>query len=82
MKKIFRLLTYLIFEGLKTNVLTHWLLSEKQMKKRKAEKWYLMILFPVLVLQTLNSISAEKNSTIIFPLPIDLISSFLGNKND
>merc|ERR1719340_318599 len=29
-------------------------------------------------LQTLNSISAEKNSTIIFPLPIDLISSFLG----
>merc|ERR1712227_229415 len=38
-------------------------------------------------LQTLNSISAEKNSTIIFPLPIDLISSFLGNgsmgsKND
>merc|ERR1712110_1403821 len=33
-------------------------------------------------LQTLNSISAEKNSTIIFPLPIDLISSFLGSKND
>jgi len=28
-------------------------------------------------LQTLNTISAEKNSTIIFPLPIDLISSFL-----
>lgn len=25
-------------------------------------------------LQTLNSIAAEKNSTIIFPLPIDLIS--------
>ena len=33
-------------------------------------------------LQTLTNISAEKNSTIIFPLPIDLISSFLGNKND
>jgi len=32
-------------------------------------------------LQTLNSISAEKNSTIIFPLPIDLISSFLGSTN-
>ena len=31
------------------------------------------------IFQTLNSISAEKNSTIIFPLPIDLISSFLGN---
>ena len=27
--------------------------------------------------QTLNSISAEKNSTIIFPLPIDFISHFL-----
>ena len=29
-----------------------------------------------LFLQTLNSISAEKNSTIIFPLPIDLISRY------
>jgi len=28
-------------------------------------------------LQTLNSISAEKNSTIIFPLPIDFIKHFL-----
>lgn len=28
-------------------------------------------------LQTLNSISAEKNSTIIFPLPIDMMSNFL-----
>merc|ERR1711997_263650 len=28
-------------------------------------------------LQTLNSISAEKNSTIIFPVPMDLISQFL-----
>lgn len=32
-------------------------------------------------LQTLTSISAEKNSTIIFPLPIDIISNFMsGNK--
>jgi len=29
-------------------------------------------------LQTLTEISAEKNSTIIFPLPMDLISAFLG----
>ena len=29
-------------------------------------------------LQTLTSISAEKNSTIIFPLPIDMISHFTG----
>ena len=28
-------------------------------------------------LQTLNSISAEKNSTIIFPVPIDIIQSFM-----
>lgn len=27
-------------------------------------------------LQTLNSISAEKNSTIIFPLPINMLSHF------
>jgi erythrocyte band 7 integral membrane protein len=29
-------------------------------------------------LQTLNSISAEKNSTIIFPLPIDFLTHFMG----
>lgn len=28
-------------------------------------------------LQTLNSISAEKNSTIIFPLPINILSSIM-----
>ena len=28
-------------------------------------------------LQTLTSISAEKNSTIIFPLPIDFITHFV-----
>jgi len=34
-------------------------------------------------LQTLNSISAEKNSTVIFPLPIDLITNLLhGNKEE
>ncbi|XP_015795373.1 band 7 protein AGAP004871-like isoform X1 [Tetranychus urticae] len=30
-------------------------------------------------LQTLNSIAAEKNSTIVFPLPIDLFRGFLSN---
>merc|ERR1719397_2403880 len=29
-------------------------------------------------LQTLNSISAEHNSTIIFPVPIDILSHFMG----
>ena len=28
-------------------------------------------------LQTLNTIAAEKNSTIIFPLPMDLITQYL-----
>ena len=28
-------------------------------------------------LQTLTTISAEKNSTIIFPLPVDFLSQFL-----
>jgi erythrocyte band 7 integral membrane protein len=28
-------------------------------------------------LQTLNTISAEKNSTIIFPLPVDILGHFL-----
>ncbi|XP_074594298.1 band 7 protein AGAP004871-like isoform X2 [Brevipalpus obovatus] len=31
-------------------------------------------------LQTLNTISAEKNSTIIFPLPIDLIGQFVNRR--
>ena len=31
-------------------------------------------------LQTLNNISAEKNSTIIFPLPIDMFSHFMKAK--
>ncbi|XP_037934862.1 stomatin-like [Teleopsis dalmanni] len=30
-------------------------------------------------LQTLSSISAEKNSTIIFPLPIELLRPYMGN---
>jgi erythrocyte band 7 integral membrane protein len=32
-------------------------------------------------LQTLTSISAEKNSTIIFPVPIDLLQSLVGRKD-
>ena len=31
-------------------------------------------------LQTLNAISAEKNSTIIFPLPIELVDSLQSKK--
>ena len=32
-------------------------------------------------LQTLTEISAEKNSTIVFPLPMDLIDAFLGRRD-
>lgn len=31
-------------------------------------------------LQSLNSIAAEKNSTIIFPLPIDILQGFMPKK--
>ena len=31
-------------------------------------------------LQTLTHISAEKNSTIIFPVPIEMLSQFAGRK--
>ena len=31
-------------------------------------------------LQTLNSISSENNSTIVFPVPMDIVSHFLGRK--
>lgn len=33
-------------------------------------------------LQTLTEVAAEKNSTILFPLPIDLIKPFLGKEKD
>lgn len=33
--------------------------------------------FQLRYLQTLNSIASEKNSTIIFPLPIDLLKGFM-----
>ena len=36
-----------------------------------------MFLFQLRYLQTLNSISAENNSTIVFPVPIDIMSEFM-----
>jgi erythrocyte band 7 integral membrane protein len=32
-------------------------------------------------LQTLNNIAGEKNSTIVFPLPIEIFSGFMNNKS-
>ena len=37
--------------------------------------------FQLRYLQTLNSISAENNSTIIFPVPIDIMSEFMQCSN-
>ena len=39
-------------------------------------------LFQLRYLQTLNSISAENNSTIIFPVPIDILSNFMQFSNN
>lgn len=33
-------------------------------------------------LQTLNSIASEKNSTIIFPLPMNMIQGFFGDSSN
>ena len=40
-----------------------------------------LLLLQLRYLQTLNSISAENNSTIIFPVPIDIISHFMSGRN-
>ena len=38
---------------------------------------FILFYFQLRYLQTLNGISAENNSTIIFPVPIDIMSSFM-----
>ena len=35
--------------------------------------------FQLRYLQTLNNISAEKNSTIVFPVPVDILSSLVSS---
>ena len=60
--------------------------GEFQASKRLAEAADVMSRNMVTVqlryLQTLVEISAEKNSTTIFPIPIDLFSHFLGGKKE
>ncbi len=59
--------------------------GEFQASKKLAEASEIISSSPVALqlryLQTLMEISAEKNSTIIFPLPIDFISYFLEQRN-
>jgi len=57
--------------------------GEFQASERLSEAAKILSAHPVSVqlrfLQTLKEIAAEQNSTIIFPLPIDLINTFLEN---
>ena len=41
------------------------------------EMWGLKYFFQLRYLQTLNNISQENNSTIVFPVPIDIISEMM-----
>ncbi len=60
--------------------------GELQASVKLAEAGVIMAKEPVTLqlryLQTLTEIATERNSTLIFPLPIDLISMFLKKKND
>jgi len=57
--------------------------GEFEASKRLAEAGAIMAAEPVTLqlryLQTLTEIAAEKNSTVIFPIPIDLITMFMKN---
>ena len=60
--------------------------GEFQASERLAEAGAVIAREPVTLqlryLQTLTEIAAEKNSTLIFPLPIDLFKAFLGRGGD
>ena len=60
--------------------------GELQASKSLGEAAVVMSANPVTLqlryLQTLTEIATEKNSTIVFPLPIDLIKAFLGDRRD
>ena len=58
------------------------ILSLNHLYKRKNLLIFSFYFYSTHSLQTLNSISAEKNSTIIFPLPIDFITHFLKPSKD
>jgi hypothetical protein len=51
---------------------------------RQAEAANIISVYPAAIhlrfLQTLTEVAAEKNSTIILPLPIDLLTAFLQKK--
>lgn len=74
---------YLILILILKNILILIFLAEGEMKSARAlkEASDIMMESPASLqlryLQTLNSIASEKNSTIIFPLPMDILSAFM-----
>ena len=40
------------------------------------------MIFQLRYLQTLNNIAAENNSTIVFPVPMDMFSTILGREDE
>jgi regulator of protease activity HflC (stomatin/prohibitin superfamily) len=58
--------------------------GEAQAAEKLAEAANIISVYPAAIhlrfLQTLSKVSAEKNSTMIFPLPIDLLTAFLQKK--
>jgi len=58
--------------------------GEAQAAERLAEAANIISVYPAAIhlrfLQTLTKVSAEKNSTMIFPLPTDLLTAFLQKK--
>lgn len=51
--------------------------TEKVGYHSSVQQQLIFFLLQLRYLQTLNSISAEHNSTIIFPVPIDIVSNFM-----
>ncbi len=54
------------------------LIHEKNLKSKiSCQTPFKPVCFQLRYLQTLNNISAEKNSTIVFPVPVDIITSLM-----
>ena len=60
--------------------------GEAQAAEKLAEAANIMSVYPAAIqlrfLQTLSKVSTEKNHTMILPLPIDLLTSFLQKKRN
>jgi len=58
--------------------------GEAQAAEKLAEAANIISVYPAAIhlrfLQTLSKVSSEKNSTVILPLPIDLLTAFLQKK--